>query len=161
MERSGSPSDVSGSYRCRPATPEDEPFLRRLFASTREDLASLGLPQLIEMQYRAQRIQYESAYPNAQRFVVLVDGQVAGSYVTDFSGSEHRFVDIALLPEFRGSGIGSSLLRAACAQAAAEAKSLVLHVAADNRARGLYRRLGFVEEPTDQMYVRMTWGPPS
>jgi ribosomal protein S18 acetylase RimI-like enzyme len=56
-----------------------------------------------------------------------------------------RIVDISLLPEFRGQGVGTALLGAVTQEAAKEHRSVSIHVEKFNPAQRLYRRLGFVE----------------
>jgi len=50
---------------------------------------------------------------------------------------------IALLPEFRNQGIGTSLLNCLIDESEDHYKALSLSVSADNPAARLYRRLGF------------------
>ena len=52
-------------------------------------------------------------------------------------------MDIALLPEHRGNGVGSSLLRDLLAEADADGKRVTIHVERLNPALRLYERLGF------------------
>ena len=54
-----------------------------------------------------------------------------------------RLVDIALVPECRGLGIGSALLRRVMDRGATAGKPVTIHVEAYNTALGLYRRLAF------------------
>jgi len=66
--------------------------------------------------------------------------------------AELRIVDISLLPEWRGQGIGTALLRGLCEQADRTGKTLRLHVVQHNRVLGLYRRLGFREQDQSSLY---------
>jgi ribosomal protein S18 acetylase RimI-like enzyme len=53
-------------------------------------------------------------------------------------------LDLTLLPEYRGRGIGTTLLRAVIAEAERDRVPVRLTVAVDNgRARVFYERLGF------------------
>jgi ribosomal protein S18 acetylase RimI-like enzyme len=54
-----------------------------------------------------------------------------------------RIVDIALLPEQRGKGIGTALLRDLLAEADGTGKRVTIHVERLNPALRLYERLGF------------------
>jgi ribosomal protein S18 acetylase RimI-like enzyme len=124
--------------------------LVRLFESTHPDLA--GLPKaLVEMQIRAQRAQYAASYPSASREIVLIDNVPAGNLVLDRSPEEIRVVDVGLLPEFRGRGIGSSLI----SDLIKEGKPIRLNVAIGNPAHRLYQRLGFVEVGASSMHLEM------
>ncbi len=72
-----------------------------------------------------------------------VDGVPAGRlYVARWPG-EIRVMDIALLPEFRGRGIGSRLLRAIIEEAESSRCAVSIHVERMNPALSLYERLGF------------------
>jgi len=70
---------------------------------------------------------------------------------------EIRIVDITLLPESRGGGIGTKLLRDLQNEARAAGKSLTIHVERFNRALGLYQRLGFKEVEDKGVYLLMRW----
>ena len=52
-------------------------------------------------------------------------------------------MDIALLPDWRGRGIGTALMQWVCSQARAAGKSVTVSVEKYNRAQTLYRQLGF------------------
>jgi ribosomal protein S18 acetylase RimI-like enzyme len=75
--------------------------------------------------------------------VVLVEGEPAGRLYVDRRDDEIRIVDIALLPEHRGHGIGTSLLGELLSEADAARKRVTIHVERLNPARRLYERLGF------------------
>ena len=68
-------------------------------------------------------------------------------------------MDIALLPEHRGAGIGSAVLRGLLAEAAAAGKPVRIHVERLNPARRLYERLGFAPIEDKGVYYLMEWRP--
>lgn len=150
----------------RPAGPEDEGFLHRVYAAARaEETASFGWPEaqreaFLRVQSDLQRRSWQAQYPRAERAVVLVDGAPAGRLYVDRSGDAFLLVDIALLPEHRGAGIGAQLLRDLLAEACAARKPVRLHVARDNhRARRLYERLGFTITARTEMFDAMERAP--
>src|SRR5262245_31135191 len=74
---------IASNVSLRPATADDEAFLRKLFTSTRIDefkfLADPGqLDALISMQFNLQRQQYAAGYPDADHNIILQDGQPIG-----------------------------------------------------------------------------------
>ena len=150
----------------RPATPADEAFLRVVYAWTRVDELAITpwtdeqKAAFVSMQFEAQRSYYAEIYPDAAYDVVVVDGEDAGRlYVARFD-EEIRVVDIALLPPFRGRGVGELLLSQVLAEGAASGRTVVIHVEHQNRARNLYERLGFVQVEDQGVYLRMEWRPP-
>ena len=162
---SSSPS--SDRLERRPERPEDLPFLRRVYASTRADeLAMVPWPEahkaaFLQMQFDAQRRYYEERFPAAQRSIVLHEGQPAGRLYVDRRDGEIRVIDIALLPAHRGAGIGTALMRAILDEAAQAGKLVRIHVEQQNPALRLYQRLGFARVETQGVYVLMEWSPPS
>jgi|SRR2546428_2834346 len=154
------------SVKLRPATADDEPFLRELYASTRaHELSILDCDErqklaFIEMQFNAQNQQYQMSYPEAENSLIVSDERSIGRMIVNES-DELTLVDIALLPEYRGRGIGSRLISALLAQASATGKPVLLHVLRYNRASQLYTRLGFSMIGEDGMYFHMKWTPPS
>ena len=67
-------------------------------------------------------------------------------------------VDIALLPEMRGTGLGTAILTDLLA---AETRPVQLQVERTNPARRLYERLGFALVEEQAIRVRMVRQPPA
>jgi len=78
----------------------------------------------------------------------------------DRSGDTTVLVDVALLAEHRGRGVGGALMGALLAEAQAACRAVRLHVSRTNPAARLYERLGFVRKGGDEMYAAMEWRPP-
>ena len=149
----------------REATPADEFFLFRVYAdSRREELARVAwgdderhafLASQFAMQYRY----YREHYDGATYHVVLADGQPVGRLFLARWPDEIRIMDIALLTERRGFGIGTRLLRALCDEADTIGVTISIHVEKQNRARGLYRRFGFEEHEDRGVYLYLVREP--
>lgn len=157
---------MSGAVALRPATPDDEPFLARVYASTREDeLAHVPFSEeqkaaFLAQQFAAQRAHYAAHYGDASRDVVLVDGEPAGRLIVARGGAAGiLIVDIALLPAFRGRGVGGRLLGPLLAEADAAGVPVTIHVERANRARRLYERLGFAAVADDGVYLTLERQP--
>jgi len=149
--------------RLRTVAPEDEQFLRAVYASTRaEELARVPWSDeqkraFTDMQFTAQDADYRRNYPDAQYSIIEVQGVPAGRLYVDRGSKEIRIIDIALLPEHRRAGIGTSLLRALQDEARATGKTLTIHVEKFNPARSLYHRLGFRQIEDKGVYLLLEW----
>src|SRR5688572_33213884 len=101
-------------FSLRPAQPDDEPFLYELYASTRkEEISSYGWDAaqqgaFLTLQFTAQRRHYEMAYPDAEHRIILIEHLPAGRILIFRTQQEILLVDIALLPDHRGHGIGTA-----------------------------------------------------
>ena len=115
----------------------------------------------LRMQYAAQDRWYRDQMPDASYQVVLVDGEAAGRLYVDRRQNEIRVVDIALLPEHRGKGLGTALMRDLLDEADAGRKRVTIHVERTNRARRLYERLGFAEVAEHGVYLLLERPPPA
>ena len=90
-----------------------------------------------------QRAYFESHYNEGSRQIIRVDGAEAGVLSFEIR-ADHVFLrNVALLPQFQGRGIGTSVIRGVLDQAAQLGLPLRLQVLKANRARRLYERLGF------------------
>jgi ribosomal protein S18 acetylase RimI-like enzyme len=152
------------SITMRPAGPDDEVFLSDLFASTRPELSLIDLPDdqkqfLMAMQFNAQRQQYDASYPEAESTIIMVHGQPVGRMLVDRNDLEFTLIDIALAPEHRNAGIGTSMIRELLSEAAGASKPVRLHVAKSNPAQRLYDRLGFSPAGEQSMYLEMIFKP--
>ncbi|HEX5308821.1 MAG TPA: GNAT family N-acetyltransferase [Solirubrobacteraceae bacterium] len=156
-----------GRVAQRPVTDADEPFLRRLYASTREaELEQMPFDeeqklQFLCFQYDAQHAHYTSAHPDASFQLVLVDGEPAGRLYVASSDERIHLIDIALLPTFRGHGVGEQLLRGLIGEADVRGRSVTAHVERHNRALRLYRHLGFEIAEEGDVYLLMRWSAPA
>ncbi len=153
----------SALFELRPATPEDESFLFELYASTRaEEIASWGWDDetqasFLAIQFKAQQGAYLAQYPSADHKIIVAGCQPIGRLLVDKSDQEIVLVDIALAPEMRGAGIGSTLLKMLLAEAADTGRPIRLHVLLTNPARRLYDRAGFVSLGHDGIRETMEW----
>lgn len=160
----------SDRYQLKPAGPADRDELRRVYASTREEeLATTDWGEeqkriFVEQQFSAQDAYYRQYYVGARFDLILADGKVAGRLYVDrdqerFPG-EIRLMDITILPELRGRGIGSAILADLMEEAGAQGRTLTIHVERFNRALALYRRLGFRQLEDKGVYLLMGWNAP-
>ena len=155
-----------GVVTLRPATDADYDFMRRLYASTREaEMAYFPFDdaqkrEFLDQQFAAQYEHYCAHYPTCERRIIEHDRAPVGRLWVDEWRNQIRLVDIALMPECRGLGIGSVLLRQVLDRGAAAGKPVTIHVEALNPALGLYRRLGFEQVDTNGAYFLMRWTPP-
>ena len=95
------------------------------------------------MQFDAQDTEYRRHYPDGAFDVIEVDGRPAGRLYVDRRPDDIRIVDIALLPELRGAGVGGRLLARADRRGARRRAAVSIHVEIHNRGGRLYERLGF------------------
>ncbi|HXA30823.1 MAG TPA: GNAT family N-acetyltransferase [Acidimicrobiales bacterium] len=152
----------------RPRTDDDESFLYALYAETRDDVLGFGwgpaeVQGFLAMQYRARERAFTANHPSARSDIVVVDGQAIGRLLVDCRSTAIHLVDIALVAEHRGNGIGTALITTLIEEALLFDRPLHLTVRTDSRALGLYQRLGFVSlaspgepDPTD-LYLAMEY----
>lgn len=152
--------------RLRPATPADEPLLFEIYAASRADeLAQVPWSDeqrraFLTHQHHAQRASYRTTFPDASYLVIEhTDGRPLGRLYRVLQAGELHVIDIALLPEWRGRGIGTALLRDVLAEADREHLDVTLYVERFNPAWRLYRRLGFVEVEPGDVYVLLRRAP--
>ena len=166
MSRSEKQSEETG-VTLREAEAGDDDFLFALYAGTRRDeLTAWGMPEaqqemFLRLQYRAQQQRYFAERERSRHDIILCDGMPVGRMIVVRSSDEIRLADIALLPEQRGSGIGSALIGELQAEARRACLPLRLHVARDNAgAARLYERLGFAVCGDTGSHFKMEWLPP-
>ncbi len=166
-QRLAMPAALAGQgFALRPETDADLPFLFQLYASTRwEELAPLTdwseaqKIAFLESQFAAQRHDYLIHYANAAFDVLEERGVPVGRLYVDRQARTLLIVDIALLPAWRGRGIGTALIEALFAEARLAGKEVSISVEKFNPAQRLYRRLGFREHAENDVYWFMYWSP--
>jgi ribosomal protein S18 acetylase RimI-like enzyme len=157
---------MAPSVTLRLSTPDDQEFLFAVYASTRDEELSLSgwddnqKRAFNEMQFHAQSQQYRLCYPQADSGVILLDDHPVGRLLVDRKGADFTHVDIALLPEYRNRGIGTTLIQSLLKEATGAQKNVALHVLRWSSAARLYERLGFTMVSEDGVYLEMKRIPP-
>ncbi len=171
----------------RTETDADLDFLIALYTSTRwQELAPVDWPEATKLQFLAQqaRLQhahYREHYVGAERLLITAPLARAAEASGDSSlwpdplsphdtligriylrsgSSEIRLMDIALLPQLCGGGIGRCLIEALQAQGSARGLDITLHVEPNNPAQRLYQRLGFTLIEQRGVYDFLGYTPP-
>jgi ribosomal protein S18 acetylase RimI-like enzyme len=146
----------------RPArAPDDNDFLLALYASTRRaEIAGFGWPataqdSFLRVQFEAQTRHYGQTFPDADYYVICLDGERIGRLIVDRCDDEMHIVDIALMPECRGLGVGSGLIRQLLAEADAERLTVSLNVLRGSAACRFWERAGFACRGGDEVYLAM------
>ncbi len=158
-------------FDLRPEAAGDLEFLAALYASTRwEELAPVDWPEaakreFLDQQFQLQHAHYLQHYAGAEMLLIVAarharqllrsqpdahwpdsassERDLIGRIYFRAGSSEIRLMDIALLPSYRGQGIGRCLIEALLAQGAKRGLQITLHVEPNNPAQRLYSRLGF------------------
>lgn len=156
---------VSQGYRLRAERDDDIPFLMTLYASTREtELAAVPWSTeqkaaFILHQFDAQRRHYRTFFPTTAFDVIERGGIPFGRLYVDARVTHVHVIDIALMPEARGQGLGTALMTALQDHARDLGMGLDLFVETYNPARRLYQRLGFFDIADHGVQIEMEWLP--
>jgi ribosomal protein S18 acetylase RimI-like enzyme len=145
----------------RPATTGDDDFCYRLHrAAMREYVARVwGWDEAAQLGY------HRRGFDPARTRIVTVDGRDAGALIVERGPDAIYLARVEIHPEWQGRGVGGRLLRDLLAEGAAGNRPVILEVLAVNdRARALYRRLGFREVGRlgeNGIKIRMRVDPPT
>lgn len=164
-KESGS-SNVAPAISLRPILPEDAEFLYEVYASTRADeLAHIPwseaqLKAFLKMQLNARDQSYRMYYEGIDDRIILSGDQPIGRLILVRSDEEIRLADVALLPEYRRGGTGTSLIKELMTEAGNTQRPIRLQVEKPNvQAKRLYERLGFTTTGENDTHVQMEYQP--
>ncbi len=151
------------SIALRSLEADDDAFLFEVYQSSRgEDLTSMGwdaerVRNFLETQYAAQQRFLKANYPQREDRIIMLDTQPIGRLVVERTDQEIRVVDVALLPQYRNSGIGTHLIRELLAEAARLGKPFRTQIIRSSTAIGLFERLGIVKIGETGSHYQMEW----
>jgi ribosomal protein S18 acetylase RimI-like enzyme len=153
-----------GTVQLRPVSESDNEFLLAVYGSTRADelaqveWADNQQEMFLRWQFDLQRKEYDSRFPDAEYFVIVVDQQPAGRIWVGSDDEQIRLLDIALLAEFQNRGVGTALVQRLMTRAEHEGKALRHMVfVLNNNAERFYERLGFKQIEDFGAYKHMEW----
>ena len=153
----------SSGLKFRVINQRDMVFLAGLYASTRtEEVASTGWGKkqtqlFLQQQFDAQHLHYQKQYPDADWLVVLKERKRIGRLYLERWPSQNRLIDIALLPEMKGKGLGVAMILDLMDEAKSAGKALSLHVEKFNPAKELYLGMEFDTIKDKGVYDLMAW----
>lgn len=157
-----SPSLVAQGVVLRPEAPEDDPFLIALYRTTREreldmvpDWSEEQKQAFVLFQFNAQRHHYRTVLEKVAFDVIERAGEPIGRLYSQELNTQLHIVDIALVPEVRGQGLGGAILESLGFHAAKAGKPVGIFVESYNPARHLYDRLGFQPIGEQDIYLEM------
>ena len=160
------PIRAGGEVLLRPAAETDREFLFEVYAATRtEELAQVPWSDeqkraFLWQQFEAQDHEYRRAYPDGVYSVIELSTNRVGRLYLRHGATDTRIVDLALLPDYRGWGIGSRILGDLAGEADRAGRSLSIHVEVFNTgARRLYERFGFALAEDKGVYLLLVRPP--
>lgn len=139
----------------------DFTFLKKVYRSTREEELDRTMwnedekSKFIDFQFNAQHSHYTNAYKGAGFNIIEWNNIKVGRLYLWETETQIRIMDIALLIEFRGKGIGTFILNDLIKKSEKVEKKLNIHVEYNNPALKLYERLGFKKTDDTGVYYFM------
>ncbi|WP_395376854.1 GNAT family N-acetyltransferase [Marinicella sp. W31] len=156
---------LSDTLQFRTITDQDMDFLAKLYASTRwEELQKAPWDDaqrfaFLNEQFNAQHTHYQSHYPHAEYLIIQQLKEPIGRIYLDRDDTSICLIDIALLPEHKGQGIGTQLLKELLTEAQRDNKKVTIHVENFNPAYHWYVKHGFQQKEDRGVYQYMEWYP--
>ena len=148
------------SVRLRPETVADDAFLRRLITETIAiELGADRWPeqmrtQLLGLQYQNRRVGPRVGFPEGESYVIEHGGVAAGwIYFVKREDGLH-ILEIMVLPEHRGRGVGTEAIRRVMTLAEGLPVRLTVNLQNAGAIR-LYERLGFRKIGGDEVQLAM------
>lgn len=132
----------------------------RIRQATTEDLMALRSMETLSFTtdcISARQMRYLVSKANALCEIAEVDNRLAGYLIAlTPKRASARIYSVAVLPDFRGQGIGSALMQSALAYLKLEGyRNCYLEVKADDLfTQNLYRRMGFADLKTLPNYYQ-------
>lgn len=146
------------SLRLVPVSHSDYSLLFEIYISSRADELKFvpwtdeQKKTFLAAQFQAQTNHYYSTYSNGSFDLIKLDDQPAGRLFQAELDDEIRIIDITLLPQFRGCGIGTQLLSEVLESGTNKQKSMTIYLDTDSPAQTLFSRLGFIPVADDGVY---------
>ncbi|HEY5885871.1 MAG TPA: GNAT family N-acetyltransferase [Pyrinomonadaceae bacterium] len=151
--------------KLRPATVEDALLLFEIYASTRvEEMALVPWTSeqqhaFLKMQFESQQNYYAEKYPGASHDIIYLGGKAVGRIYVARLENEIRIVDVTLLLQHRGNGVGTYLITQLINEATTKVLPLRIYLETFNRSLKLFERLGFRQTTQQGMHILMEWMP--
>ncbi|MDB4412531.1 GNAT family N-acetyltransferase [bacterium] len=147
----------------RPEAESDSTFVEELVIAIREgepgfrDLPAEERTSLLKEQVRLQSADYRRKFPQAHFLIIMASGHPVGRFYIDHTPDRLRIVDLSILPDYQGHGIGHQLMKSVLAEGTRTSLPVRLSVMIGNPALDFYLKLGFVTIDKLESHLRMEW----
>lgn len=149
----------------RPITDQDRAFLVSLYISTREhEFRHTGwsgeeVVDFLTRQFDLQKQSFEMHFLGAAFRIITLDGVDVGRLYVDRGDTYLHIIEFSLVPEWRGRGLGTDILRSLLNEAHGGKVPVRLSVLKDSPALPLYLRHGFRIVGDKSSHHAMEWTP--
>jgi ribosomal protein S18 acetylase RimI-like enzyme len=147
----------------RDITDEDDAFLRSVYACSREpELAMVPWTDeqrdaFLRFQFDAQHTYYKDQYPSASFQVILNESVPVGRLYVARRPNDIKILDLTVLPQYRGAGVGSHLMHELLTEAKESGKAVLIWVEQTNPSQKLFKSLGFSKIEDDGYQDLLEW----
>ena len=142
-------------FSFRLVEPKDISFCWSIYREAMQPLTA----ELMQWNEETQRRGIEAALHDDDASILVHEGAAAGWLHVIETRRDIHLGHLYLAPEVRNRGLGSKFLRWMGERAKRKNKGFTLEVLKNNRARGLYERLGFRIIETSPLKYTMLFGP--
>lgn len=145
-------------WNLRAASEDDRDFLYRLHVRTMREVidATWGWNE------EWQRADFAKRFGENEYFVIEARGTALGALCLERRTDAIYILELQLLPQYQGSGIGTDVIQGVIRDATRENLAVALSVVpANHRAKRLYERLGFEVTGVEPPFIRMARAKPS
>lgn len=138
-----------------PITSSDSTFLFALYGTTREDEMAVvpwteeQKAAFLQTQFEAQHQHYIAKYPSGSFQIIRSKSENIGRLYLCELDDEIRIIDISIMPEQRGKGIGGKIVSDILRNAA---KPVTIYLESFNPSQALFKRLGFAPVSDEGIY---------
>jgi len=152
-----------GKIMLRPVASSDDEFLLSVYASTRaQEMAMVPWSAeqkeiFVRAQFAAQNQHYAAEHPQANHDIVCRNGIAVGRVYVARNPDALHILDITILPQYRGAGTGSTVLRRLMEEGADAAKPVTIYVESFNPSLALFRKLGFEPVSESGFHQLLRW----
>ena len=153
----------SDEITLRPITDDDREFLLRVYEASREtELSAVqwdaGLKRtFMEHQFDAQDAHYRKHYAGATFDIVLYGGEPCGRLLVHRGDSQFAIMDLTVLPDYRGRGIGGEMVHRIVGEAGDSGRSVRVFLETFNPHQAFFQKRGFAVVEDDGVSRRYEW----
>ncbi len=159
------PANASPSVSIRPATAQDRELLLRIYASTRArelalvpwDAAQKSL--FLRRQFAFQDQHYRTQFPDAEYSIVVHNGEDAGRIFITRDESRIHVLEFTILPEHRGRGVATEIVRRLKEEARGKALPLTTYLDQLSDSQAWLEKRGFTRISDEGIHYLMRWTP--